>query len=72
MDPVIYLVNVNKTDEQQALPGHENIKVLPHIPYLQEKQLTRQQYEAFAEKVLIKLENMGLHNLRESIVTKDM
>lgn len=71
-DPVIYLVNVNKTDPQQALPGHENIKVLPHIPYIQDKPLTRQQYEAFAEKVLIKLENMGLHNLRESIVTKDM
>lgn len=71
-DPVIYLVNVNKTDPSQALPGHENIKVLPHIPYLQGKQLTRQDYELFAEKVLVKLERMGLHNLRESIVTKDM
>lgn len=71
-DPVIYLVNVNKTDPSQALPGHENIKVLPHIPYIQDKPLTRQQYEEFAEKVLIKLEKMGLHNLRESIVTRDM
>ena len=71
-DPVIYLVNVNKTDPKQALPGHENLKILPHIPHLQDKPLTRQQYTEFAEKVLIKLENMGLDNLRESIVTKDM
>lgn len=71
-DPVIYVVNVNKTDSEQALPGHENLKILPHIPYLQDKPLTRQDYAAFAEKVLIKLENMGLYGLRESIVTRDM
>lgn len=71
-DPVIYLVNVNKTDPTQAPPGHENIKVLPHIPYIQDKPLTRQDYEAFAEKVLEKLERMGLEDLRENIVTKDM
>lgn len=71
-DPVIYVVNVNKTDAKQALPGHENLKILPHIPYLQDKPMTRQQYEAFAEKVLMKLENMGLTQLRERIVTRDM
>lgn len=71
-DPVIYVVNVNKTDEKQALPGHENLKILPHIPYIQDKPLTRQEYAEFAEKVLIKLENMGLYGLRESIVTRDM
>lgn len=71
-DPIIYLVNVNKTDPSQALPGHENIKVLPHIPYLQENPPTRQQYEDFAELVLEKLERLGLVDLRENIVTKDM
>ena len=71
-DPVIYVVNVNKTDDSQTLPGHENLKILPHIPYLQENGMTRQDYEAFAEKVLIKLENMGLTDLRENIVTRDM
>lgn len=30
-------MNVNKTDEQQAPQGYENIKVLPHIPYIQDK-----------------------------------
>ena len=31
-DPTIYVVNTNKTDELQAPEGHENIKILPHIP----------------------------------------
>ena len=72
-DPVIYLVNVNKTDPTQAPVGHENIKVLPHIPYIRnQKPFTQQDYEQFAERVLIKLEKMGLHDLRDSIVTKDV
>ncbi len=72
-DPVIYLVNTNKTDTSQAPADYENLKILPHIPYIQEdKPITRQQYEAFGELVLIKLEEMGLTDLRENIVTKDM
>ena len=71
-DPVIYLVNVNKTDQTQTLPGHENLKILPHIPPIQADALTQQDYDAFAERVLIKLEKMGLEGLRESIITRDM
>lgn len=72
-DPVIYLVNVNKTDPSQAPAGHENIKVLPHIPYIQDqKPFTQQEYEQFAERTLIKLEKMGLNDLRANIVTKDV
>ncbi|KAA0549586.1 phytoene desaturase [Bacillus sp. BGMRC 2118] len=72
-DPVIYLVNVNKTDPTQAPDGHENIKVLPHIPYIQDqKPFTQQEYEQFAERTLMKLEKMGLHDLRANIVTKDL
>ncbi|NGZ75079.1 phytoene desaturase family protein [Saccharibacillus alkalitolerans] len=72
-DPVIYLVNVNKTDPSQAPEGHENIKVLPHIPYIQDQHpITREEYEQFAERTLIKLERMGLHDLRANIVTKDV
>ena len=71
-DPVIYLVNANKTDPAQAQPGHENLKVLPHIPHIQEQPFTAQEYDDFAERVLIKLEKMGLTNLRDSIVTRDM
>ncbi|WP_100012260.1 phytoene desaturase family protein [Lentibacillus sediminis] len=71
-DPVIYLVNVNKTDPTQAPEGYENLKVLPHIPYIQDKPFTKEDYDRFAEKVLIKLEKMGLDQLRENIVTKDI
>ncbi|GAA0599113.1 NAD(P)/FAD-dependent oxidoreductase [Virgibacillus siamensis] len=71
-DPVIYLVNVNKTDPGQAPPGYENLKVLPHIPYIQDKPFTPADYDRFAEQVLVKLEKMGLTELRENIVTKDI
>lgn len=71
-DPVIYLVNPNKTDPDQAPPGHENLKVLPHIPYIQDEPFTAEDYERFAELTLIKLERMGLTDLRQNIVTKDV
>ncbi|WP_217587974.1 phytoene desaturase family protein [Lentibacillus saliphilus] len=71
-DPTIYLVNANKTDPAQAPPGHENLKILPHIPYIQDNPFTPDDYKTLEEKVLIKLENMGLDNLREHIVTRDV
>lgn len=71
-DPTIYLVNVSKTDAAQTLPGHENIKILPHIPYLADEPFTMADYLAFRETVLAKLERMGLTGLREHIVTEDM
>ncbi|WP_342388216.1 phytoene desaturase family protein [Salinicoccus bachuensis] len=71
-DPTIYLVNTNKTDSSQAPPGHENLKILPHIPPLQGKEYTKTDYLAFRETVLDKLENMGLVGLREHIVSEYM
>ncbi len=71
-DPTIYLVNVNKTDETQTRPGHENIKILPHIPYIQDEPFTEEEYKAFENRVLDKLENMGMTDLRRNIVTKDV
>lgn len=70
-DPTIYLVNSNKTDPSQALPGHENIKILPHIPYLQDEPFTDADYARLRERVLIKLEHMGLTDLRKHIVFED-
>src|SRR5699024_3881364 len=67
----IYLVNVNKTDETQTIPGHENIKILPHIPYIPDKPFTKEEYDALEERVLIKLERMGLTDLRKRTVVKD-
>ncbi|TVT28115.1 phytoene desaturase [Salinicoccus cyprini] len=71
-DPTIYLVNTNKTDAAQAPAGHENLKVLPHIPPIQKDEYTKADYLAFRETVLEKLENMGLTNLRQHIVSEYM
>lgn len=71
-DPTIYLVNVNKTDETQTRLGYENIKILPHIPYIPDDPFTQEEYEAFEHRVFEKLENMGLTDLRKNIVTKDV
>ncbi len=71
-DPTIYLVNSNKTDKAQAPKGYENLKVLPHIPYIQDQPFTKKQYDEFRERVLDKLEHMGLTNLREHIIYEDV
>lgn len=71
-DPILYVVNSSKTDPGQALPGHENIKILPHIPYIQDKDFSREEYMQLRERVLIKMENMGITDLRKHIVTEDM
>lgn len=71
-DPTIYLVNPNKTDASQAPAGHENLKILPHIPALNNIEYTKEDYTAFRELVLKKLEDMGLKDLRKHIVTEYM
>jgi diapolycopene oxygenase len=72
-DPTIYLVNANKTDPTLAPPGHENIKILPHIPYINERHpYTQADYMALRERVLDKLERMGLTGLRRHIVCEDV
>lgn len=70
-DPTIYLVNSNKTDASQAPDGHENIKILPHIPYIQDDPFTDEDYNKLRDRVLIKLEKMGLKDLRKHIVFED-
>ena len=71
-DPTIYLVAPCKTDLTQAPVGCEVIKILPHIPCLSpHKPLTDADYWAMRERVFIKLERMGLTNLRQHIVTEE-
>lgn len=71
-DPTIYLVAPCKTDPAQAPAGCEIIKILPHIPHLDpEKPLTADDYRALRERVLLKLERMGLTDLRQHIVTEE-
>ena len=70
-DPTIYLVAASRTDPSVAPPGHECLKILPHIPYIDDEQpLTREDYEAFKERVIDKLERMGLTDLRRHVVTE--
>jgi len=72
-DPTIYLVAPTRTDPGQAPAGHDNIKVLPHIPYLQEPNpYSREDYLSYKDKVLEKLERMGLTDLRKHTVVEDV
>ncbi|MCG3203590.1 MAG: Diapolycopene oxygenase [Elusimicrobia bacterium] len=72
-DPTIYLVAPCKSDPSQAPEGCEVIKILPHIPHLRdENPFTREDYLALRERLLVKLERMGLTNLRKHIITEDM
>jgi diapolycopene oxygenase len=70
-DPTLYLVAPCKTDAALAPPGCEVIKVLPHIPHLeQERPFTAEDYAALRERVLMKLERMGLTDLSKHIVVE--
>jgi len=70
-DPTIYLVSPSRTDPSQAPAGCENLKILPHVPYVQDKPFTKKEYAQFREGVLDKLERMGLTDLRKHIITED-
>jgi diapolycopene oxygenase len=70
-DPTLYVVAVTRTDKSQAPAGCENIKVLPHIPYLQDRPFTAEDYGRLRERVLDKLERMGLEGLRGRVVVED-
>ena len=68
-DPTIYLVAASKTDPTVAPAGCDCLKILPHIPYIDDQHpLTRQDYLALKERILNKLERMGLKDLRKHIV----
>ncbi|MEP4076959.1 phytoene desaturase family protein [Haloferula sp.] len=72
-DPTIYLVAPTRTDPTKAPEGCDNIKVLPHIPPINpEKPLVEEDYLALRERVLEKLERMGLTDLRKHTVVEDM
>lgn len=71
-DPTIYLVCPTRTDRSLAPEGHEIIKILPHIPYVQDKPYTAADYEALKQRVYDKLERMGLTDLRKHTVVEDV
>jgi diapolycopene oxygenase len=68
-DPTIYLVAASRTDPTVAPEGCDCLKILPHIPHIDDdKPLTREDYLVFKERVIDKLERMGLENLRQHVV----
>lgn len=72
-DPTIYLVAPTRTDPTKAPPGCDNIKVLPHIPPIDpDKPLTREDYLEFKERIVDKLERMGLTDLRKHTIVEDV
>lgn len=71
-DPTIYLVAPTRSDLSQAPAGCDNIKILPHIPHLNaQSPFTREDCVALKDRVLEKLERMGLTDLRKNIVVED-
>ena len=71
-DPTLYVVAPTRTDASQAPPGCDNIKILPHIPPIDENRpFTREDYLKLKEICLDKLERMGLTDLRKHIVVED-
>ncbi len=71
-DPTIYLVAPTRSDPSQAPEGCDNIKILPHIPYINEKSpYTYEDCVALKDLVLDKLERMGLTDLRKNIIVED-
>jgi len=71
-DPTIYVVAPTRTDPSQAPPRCDNIKILPHIPSINDRSpYTREDYIALKELCLDKLERMGLTDLRQHIVVED-
>jgi len=72
-DPTIYLVAASKSDPTVAPPGCECLKILPHIPPIDpEKPVPASEYAALRDRVLEKLERMGLTDLRKHTVFEHM
>lgn len=71
-DPSIYLVAPKVTDNRVAPPQCSVIKVLPHIPHLVDSPPQKEDYLKLRARVLDKLEQMGLKDLRQHIVVEEM
>ncbi|MFC5051114.1 phytoene desaturase family protein [Rubritalea spongiae] len=72
-DPTLYVVAPTRTDPTKAPEGCDNIKILPHIPYLQENSgITVDDYIALKDRCIDKMERCGLTGLRDSIIVEDL
>ena len=72
-DPTIHLVAPTRTDPSKAPEGCDNLKILPHIPPINpESPHTMDDYLALKERVIDKLERMGLTDLRKHTIVEDL
>lgn len=72
-DPTLYVVAPTRTDPSKAPEGCDNIKILPHIPPLEEGSgITHEDYIALKDRCIDKMERCGLTGLRDSIITEDL
>lgn len=72
-DPTLYVVAPTRTDPSKAPEGCDNIKILPHIPPLEDGSgITHDDYLALRDRVLAKMERMGFEDLRANIITEDL
>ena len=72
-DPTIYMVAPTRTDPSKAPEGCDNLKILPHIPPINpENPHTMDDYLALKERVIDKLERMGLTDLRRHTIVEDL
>lgn len=70
-DPTIYVVAASRSDPTVAPRGCDCLKVLPHVPHIDPaKPLRIGDYLAFKDRVLSKLERMGLRDLRKHVVVE--
>ncbi len=69
-DPTIYICATSRTDETQAPTGCENLFILINAPSTSKNTDWSAEKNAYAEKIIEKLENFGLEGLRDSIVLK--
>ncbi len=72
-DPTLYVVAASRTDPSVAPAGCDGLKILPHIPCLDEQNpLPESAYRALRDRVVAKLERMGLRDLSRHIVVEHL
>ncbi len=65
--PTIYVCATSRTDDSQALAGHENLFILVNAPYTSERTDWKTETKSYRNLIVDKLEAAGLRNLRNSI-----
>lgn len=72
-DPTVYVVAPVRTDPTIAPAGCDILKLLPHVPHINDNHCyTSADYEQFKDRLIDKLERMGLEHLRKHIITEDV